>query len=93
MTTAKTPKVPKAPIEHKDKLGRVLSVGDAVCYPSHNSLELGTIKKLNPKMVKVWEAGRQAGRWYTGSNKYPGDLVKVDGAEVTMYLLKMNTAS
>ena len=44
-------------------------------------------------MVKVWEAGRQAGRWYTGSNKYPGDLVKVDGAEVTMYLLKMNTAS
>jgi hypothetical protein len=88
-----TIKTPKAPLEHKDKLGRVLSVGDAVCYPSHNSLELGTVKKLNPKMVKVMEAGRSASRWYTGSNKYPGDLVKVDGAEVTMYLLKMNTAS
>ena len=79
--------------EHRDKLGRLLSVGDAVCYPSHNSLELGTIKKLNPKMVKVWEAGRQAGRWYTGSNKYPGDLVKVEGSEVTMYLLKMNASA
>jgi hypothetical protein len=88
-----TIKTPKASLEHKDKLGRVLSVGDAVCYPSHNSLELGTVKKLNPKMVKVMEAGRRASTWYTGSNKYPGDLVKVDGPEVTMYLLKKNTAS
>ena len=93
MTTPKIPRTPKAPLEHKDKLGRVLSVGDAVCYPSHNSLELGTVKKLNPKMVKVMEAGRRATTWYTGSNKYPGDLVKVDGPEVTMYLLKKNTAS
>lgn len=73
--------------EHRDKLGRLLAVGDAVCYPSHNSLELGTVKKLNPKMVKVWEIGRH-GKWYTGSNKYPSDLIKVDGPEVTVYLLK-----
>lgn len=78
--------------EHRDKLGKLLSIGDAVCYPSHNSLELGTVKKLNPKMVKVWEAGRH-GKWYTGSNKYPQDLVKVEGAEVTMYLLKMNSSA
>lgn len=83
-----TEKTTKAPIEHRDKLGRLIAVGDAVCYPSQNSLELGTVKKLNPKMVKVWEAGRETGRWYSGSNKYPGDLVKVDGPEVTMYLLK-----
>lgn len=83
----------KTPPEHKDKLGRVLAVGDAVCYPSHNSLELGTVKKLNPKMVKVHEAGRASSEWYSGSNKYPGDLVKVDGPEVTMYLLRQNTAS
>jgi hypothetical protein len=81
----------KLKVEHKDKLGRVLEVGDAVCYPSHNSLELGTVKKLNPKMVKVYEAGRASSKWYTGSNKYPGDLVKVDGPEVTMYLLKMSS--
>ena len=77
--------------EHKDKLGRLLAVGDAVCYPSQNSLELGTVKKLNPKMVKVYEAGRRS-TWYTGNNKYPSDLVKVDGPEVTMYLLRQNTA-
>jgi hypothetical protein len=77
--------------EHRDKLGKLLEVGDAVCYPDRNSLELGTVKKLNPKMIKVIEAGRGASKWYTGSNKYPNDLVKVDGPEVTMYLLKMNT--
>ena len=76
---------------HKDKLGRVLAVGDAVCYPDRNSLELGTVKKLNPKMVKVHEAGRH-GAWYSGNNKYPNDLIKVEGSEVTMYLLRMNTA-
>lgn len=73
--------------EHRDKLDRVLSVGDTVCYPSHNSLELGTVKKLNPKMVKVWEIGKHS-KWYTGSNRYPSDLVKVEGPEVTIYLLK-----
>jgi hypothetical protein len=78
----------KAPLEHRDKLGKLLAVGDAVCYPDRNSLELGTVKKLNPKMVKVFEAGRANSKWYSGSNKYPSDLVKVDGPEVTMYLLK-----
>lgn len=76
--------------EHKDKLGRLLAVGDAVCYPRHNNLEIGTVKKLNPKMVKVIEFGHTESRWYSGSNKYPNDIVKVDGPEVTMYLLKGN---
>ena len=80
-----------APLEHRDKLGKLLTVGDAVCYPCHNSLELGTVKKLNPKMVKVFEAGRTNSKWYTGSNKYPQDLVKIEGPEVTMYLLKKSS--
>jgi len=83
----------KAQPEHRDKLGQMLAVGDAVCYPSHNSLGLGTIKKINPKMIKVMEAGRRASNWYTGSNKYPQDLVKIDGPEVTMYLLRMNSSA
>jgi hypothetical protein len=82
----------KAIPEHRDKLGRVLAVGDAVCYPDRNSLELGTVKKLNPKMVKVYEVGSH-GKWYTGSNKYPNDLVKIEGPEVTMYLLKMGSSA
>lgn len=78
----------KPEIKHTDKLGRPLSVGDAVVYPSHNSLEIGTVKKLNPKMVKVMEFGQTESRWYNGSNKYPNDIVIVNGPEVTMYLLK-----
>ena len=82
---------PKTEIVHKDKLGRVLAVGDAVCYPDRNSLDLGTVKKLNAKMVTVWEVGQAHYSWYKGSRKYPNDLIKVDGPEVTMYLLKANT--
>jgi hypothetical protein len=78
----------KEPIEHKDKLGRQLKIGDAVCYPNRNTLEFGTIKKFNPKMVTVWELDYNNYSWYKGNRKYPGDLVKVDGPEVTMYLLK-----
>jgi hypothetical protein len=88
--TMETVKTPKAPLEHRDKLGRLLAVGDAVCYPYQNSLELGTVKKLNPKMVKVQEAGRASSKWYSGSNKYPQDLVKVDGPEVSLYLLRLS---
>lgn len=87
-----TVKTPKAPIEHRDKLGRVLAIGDAVCYPDRNTLEFGTVKKLNPKMVTVFESGRN-GKWYSGSRKYPSDLVKVEGPEVTMYLLKTSASA
>lgn len=74
--------------EHRDKLGRILAVGDTVIYPCYNHLELGTVKKLTPKMVSVWESGMH-GKWYSGSKKYPHDIVKVEGPEVTMYLLKL----
>jgi hypothetical protein len=79
-TMTKTP-------EHFDKLGRLLAEGDCVAFPSSNSLCIGTISKLNPKMVKVKQLGA-TGYWARGSNKYPADLVKLDGEEVTMYLLK-----
>ena len=39
--------------EHKDKLGRLLKVGDCVAYPDSNSLVVGVVKKLNPKMIGV----------------------------------------
>ena len=75
--------------EHKDKLGRLLRVGDCVAYPESNRLEIGTIKKVTPKMTMVAELGR---RYFndTGNRKYPNDLVLLEGPEVTMYLLKMN---
>jgi hypothetical protein len=79
--------VVKAPIEHKDKLGRSINVGDCVAYPTSNSLEIGVVKKLNPKMVKVAKVPNKS-RWGSEHNKYPHDMVKLDGPEITMWLLK-----
>jgi hypothetical protein len=70
--------------EHKDILGRVLAVGDHVAYPDTNNLRLGRLDKLNPKMVRV-HTGRG---WNPNVNKYPIDIVKLDGPDLVMYLLK-----
>jgi hypothetical protein len=76
----------KPVIEHKDLFGQPLSIGDCVVYPRSNSMYVGTVAKLNPKMVGV----KGIERW--GScNKYPQELVRVSGPEVTMYLLKKKT--
>lgn len=72
--------------DHRDILGQSLEVGDCVVYPSMNSMYVGMIIKLNPKMVKVKRVGSKYRT--SGQNKYPADLAKVSGAEVTMYLLK-----
>jgi hypothetical protein len=83
----------KVPVEHKDKLGRLLEVGDCVAYPSSNSLEIGTIKKITPKMTLVCRVGSTRYRGNSGTRKYSSDLVLLEGPLVTMYLLKMNTTS
>lgn len=78
----------KAEVEHRDKLGRPIKVGDCVAYPDSNRLVIGTIKKVTPKMTIVCELGKP--RW-GDSRKYPSDLVLLEGPLVTMYLLKMNS--
>lgn len=70
--------------DHRDILGQPLAVGDAVVFPSSNTMYVGTITKLNPKMIKVRRVGTRS-KWE--QNKYPEDLAKVSGPEVTMYLL------
>ena len=79
----------KEEIVHKDRLGRELKVGDCVAYPAGNTLVIGVIKKINPKMVGVSALGKQR-TWSTAKNKYPMDCVRLDGPEVTMYLLRGN---
>lgn len=71
--------------EHTDILGQPLGVGDAVVFPSSNTMYVGMITKLNPKMVKVKRVGV---KYAWEQNKYPSDLAKVSGSEVTMYLLR-----
>lgn len=82
-----TPVPKKVPPEHKDKLGRVINVGDFVAYPTRNSLEFGKVMKLNTKMVGVIPAVSKY-KIYGNTNKYPIDMVRLDEKDMTWYILK-----
>ena len=69
--------------EHKDILGRVISVGDVVAMASHNNLTIAIVDKLNPKMIKVKQVNST---W--SQNKYPQDLIIIPGPEAMVYLLR-----
>jgi hypothetical protein len=75
---------------HNDLLGQPLEVGDCVVFPNTNHMLVGIVNKLHPKMVSV---RRVDPKWSWTMNKYPNALVKVQGAEVTMYLLKNSKSS
>lgn len=79
-------KIKQLPV-HKDKLGRVINVGDFVAYPVRNSLEFGKVMKLNNKMVGVIPAVSKY-KIYGNTNKYPSDLVRLDEKDMTWYILK-----
>lgn len=72
--------------QHFDRIGKSLVLGDIVAYPDSNHLEIGQIVKLNPKKLTIIcvEQGRKTFRRI----KYSNDLVKLDGSELTMFLLK-----
>ena len=70
--------------KHPDKLGRELNMGDCVVYPQSNTMIIGTVIKFTPKMITVKGVGTY--RWET--RKYSSDVIKIDGPEVTMYLIK-----
>ena len=90
-TTMNRTKKPIITPEHRDLLGHVIALDDYVVYPSHNTLALGRVAKLNAKMVGISDVSRRAYRGYT--NKYPQDLTVVDSARVTWYLLKYSQSS
>jgi len=69
--------------EHKDKLGRLLSLGEYVVYPYRNRLVFGIIIKLNPKMILIKPLDSD---W--DINKYSDDTLRVEGPDLTWYLLK-----
>jgi len=74
--------------KHQDLLGRAIALDSVVAYPSSNSLLIGRVTKLNNKMIKVANVNAKSAYARAGINKYPQDCVVVDGADVTMYLLK-----
>lgn len=75
----------KVQVEHKDRLGRVVKVDDIVAFPSHNSLEIGVIANITPKMVLIKRvpATSYSREW----RKYSHETVLIEGADLTMYLL------
>jgi hypothetical protein len=74
----------KRTIEHHDIFGRLLQVGDFVAAPYWNrNLGIFSVVKLTPKMVKIKRIGARAEQ-----SAYPVDVIKVDGPEVTCYILK-----
>lgn len=68
---------------HFDRVGKQLLVDDIVAYPDRNHLAIGKVKKLNPKMITIRSVEENS-----GAIKYPNDLIKLEGTEITMFLLK-----
>ena len=71
-------------IQHRDIFGRQLQLGDCVVAPYYGK-DLGVFRivKITPKMVKIQRIGSRG-----CSSAYPHHTVRVEGPEVTMYLLK-----
>lgn len=76
--------------EHKDILGRKVSVGSFVAFTQNNRLFIGRVVKLNRQMLRlerivhnIWMAD------YT--NKFPKDCVVIPDKDVDFYLLRNAT--
>jgi len=72
----------------EDFLKRKLEIGDSVVFipPYSKTMTLGRVVAFSPKMVRVtYRAWREQDR---EASRQPGELVKVDGPDLTMYLLK-----
>ena len=83
MTDTAVIKKEKIVHKHPDKLGRNLEMGDCVVYPSNNTMMIGTVIKFTPKMITVKNIG-----WRSETRKYSSDVIKIEGPEVTMYLIR-----
>jgi hypothetical protein len=89
MTVEKKTRIPKPEPEHKDILGRKLTVGDFVAVTIFNDLKIAKVIKLNPKMVKVKILDVKNNNWYRGEhNRYSEDMAIVDGMHLTAYLIR-----
>lgn len=75
----------------QDFLKREITIGDSVIMiiPRYRNLVLGRVIKISPKTVSVQYSvpfGYRKGEVKEVS-RVPEDVVKVDGPELTMYLL------
>lgn len=73
------------PSIHLDLFGRELKLDDIVAFPESNTMSIGKIVKINPKMIKL-TAIKKA--WRKDKLIYANQCILLDGQEVTMYLLR-----
>ena len=80
----------KEEIQHRDRLGQIIKIGDFVVAADNNRLSVGVVNKINPKMIQ-YTAISDNRYWNDRKiNKYPDDVVVTQGSHVTMFLLKRN---
>jgi hypothetical protein len=77
--------IKEAPV-HLDKLGKTIEVGVVVAFPESNSLQIGTVYKITNKMIAIQRLPKL--KWRSTYRKYPADVVIINDADVTMYVLK-----
>jgi hypothetical protein len=72
---------------HEDRLGRVLKLGDYVGFAENSGIAIAKIDKMTAKMVhlRLVPTGRWSTRLY---QKYAHQTIYIDGADLTMYLLR-----
>ncbi len=76
-------------VEHRDALGKLLQQGDCVAYPVQNTLMIGVITKVNKRMVRIKSVVPKRS---FDKNRYPTDVVKLEGPEVSLFILKNSDA-
>lgn len=82
----------KITAEHTDKLGTIIELDFYVVFPSGNSLCIGIVKKLNPKMIGISVILKRRNTACRRINKYPYDCVVIDKNKALMYVLKLENS-
>ena len=78
-------------IVQKDFLKRDLAIGDYVVFPAPygSGMKLGKVIRFTPKQIRVeWTYKSHCGDIRSNdASRYSNQCVKVEGADLTMYLL------
>jgi hypothetical protein len=81
----------KTPIQHFDKLGRELVIGDVVAFKSfYTGMTIGRIDQLKKVRASIVSLSDTRKSWYTSGPEdiNSGETVKLNPQDVAFYLLK-----
>lgn len=73
-----------------DFLRRELNIDDYVVFPAPyaRGMKLGKVIKFTPQQIRVeWATKRRGEVYYRNTTRYSGECVKVEGPDLTIYLL------